>query len=61
MQLIWFALFTPAHVLVALAFATLAAPLLGVTQNAWWLAPLILAVVAFAWSWWWRPVLGSED
>jgi hypothetical protein len=59
MQLIWFALFTPANVLVPLAFATLAATLLGVTQNGWWLAPLILAVVAFAWSW--RPVLGSED
>jgi hypothetical protein len=61
MQLIWFALFTPANVLVALAFATLAAPLLGVRETRWWLAPLLLGFVTFAWTWWWRPVLGSED
>ncbi|MEU4690170.1 hypothetical protein [Actinoplanes sp. NPDC023714] len=60
MQRIWTWLFTPANVLVAAALAVPAAPLLRL--EAWnfaWVGALGVAVAA--WSWWFRPVLGSED
>jgi hypothetical protein len=60
MQRIWFWLFTPANILVGLALAIIAAPLLRL--GGWTLAFVALfALVTAAWVWWFRPVLGSED
>jgi len=60
MQRIWFWLFTPANVLVGLAFVIFGSALLRVHGWAW--LPVILFGFALgAWSWWFRPVLGSED
>jgi hypothetical protein len=60
MQRIWFCLFTPANVLVALALVVLASALLRV-QGATWISVAAVLVVVAAWRWWFRPVLGSED
>jgi hypothetical protein len=60
MQRIWFWLFTPANVLVGLAFAIFGSALLRV--HGWaWLPVVVFALAIGAWSWWFRPVLGSED
>jgi hypothetical protein len=60
MQRIWFWLFTPANVLVGLAFAIFGSALLRVHGCAW--LPVVVSALAIgAWSWWFRPVLGSED
>jgi hypothetical protein len=60
MQRIWFWLFTPANILVGLAFAVLGSALLRV--HGWaWLPVVLFALAMGAWSWWFRPVLGSED
>lgn len=60
MQRIWFWLFTPANVLVGLAFAIFGSALLRV--HGWaWLPVILFALALGAWSWWFRPVLGSED
>lgn len=60
MQRTWNWLFTPANVLVALAFVVLAGALLRL--EGWiWLPVVLFALVVVAWAWWFRPVLGSED
>lgn len=60
MQRIWFWLFTPANVLAGLAFAIFGSALLRV--HGWaWLPVGLFALALGAWSWWFRPVLGSED
>jgi hypothetical protein len=60
MQRIWFWMFTPANVLVALALAILAAALLRL--HGWvWVPVALFAIVVTVWAWWFRPVLGSED
>jgi len=60
MQRVWFALFTPATLLVAAALVVLALPLLRLG----WKGQLLLTSAAVAYVWlvhWFRPVLGSED
>jgi hypothetical protein len=60
MQRIWFCLFTPANVLVALALLVLAGALLRLQGGTWlWVAAFFIFVAG--WWWWFRPVLGSED
>jgi hypothetical protein len=60
MQRIWFCLFTPANVLVALALTVLASALLRVQKDDWIPATVALVIVT-GWGWWFRPILGSED
>jgi phosphohistidine phosphatase SixA len=60
MQRIWFCLFTPANILVALALMVLASALLRLHGWIWVWAAAFFVVVA-AWWRWFRPVLGSED
>jgi hypothetical protein len=60
MQRVWFALFTPATLLVAAALVVLALPLLRLGL----IGQLLLTGAAVAYVWlvhWFRPVLGSED
>jgi hypothetical protein len=60
MQRVWFALFTPATLLVAAALVVLALPLLRLG----WIGQLLLTSAAVAYVGlvhWFRPVLGSED
>jgi len=60
MQRTWFWLFTPANILVSVALAILAAPLLRL--HGWmWAFTGLFALAVVVWAWWFRPVLGSED
>jgi len=61
MQRIWFCLFTPANLLVALALLILAGALLRLQGWTTWLCVAGFFIAVAIWWLWFRPVIGSED